>query len=314
MIRFTVTWLSLYVLSACLGRSFHSRNGRAIASCFALALMFSPLLLADMPVISRAVFAFLGVEFLFKVLDYARQHTGTRPDEKWFSRYLLFLLPYPSLSVVFGDTKRKAPDFRGLLWMFGSACGVGLVLFAMPRLAEIRLLQESFWIDHLSKVLLFAIFVESLAMGVYGLELAVGVAGRRPMHGILLSLTPAEFWWRYNTRVQAWFRLNVFGPCGGVRRPLRAIVCTFLVSALVHEVMFATATARLDGYQFLFFIVQAPAVAVSPTLARFARRGMLHQVLVRSLTIAWFVLTSIFFFHGFHRVFPTFYVAPQFLP
>jgi hypothetical protein len=130
-----------------------------------------------------------------------------------------------------------------------------------------------------------------------------------------LSQTVGEFWRRYDTRVFTWLYNNVFVPSGGIRKPLRGLFLTYFVSAVLHEVAFGIATSRFDGYQFSFFMLQAPAAVISYRLDSFFQRmGMWRSVLNRMVTIPWFAITSILFFHGVNRVFPTFYASHPWMP
>jgi hypothetical protein len=135
------------------------------------------------------------------------------------------------------------------------------------------------------------------------------------MQFFFLSRTVAEFWRRYNNRIHTWFYYNVFrGPLAR-RAPLLAVVLAFFISGLLHEAMFAVATSRVDGYQMTFFMLQIPAVVASIPLARWAEHsGLLVSSLIRGAAIFWMATTSIFFFHGVHRVFPFFYASHPWLP
>jgi hypothetical protein len=124
-----------------------------------------------------------------------------------------------------------------------------------------------------------------------------------------------EFWCRYNTRVHSWLYENIFLPSGGRRAPTRGILLTYFASAVLHELAFAMATSRLDGYQFTFFMLQAPAVLASRPLRRFAAsHGIGGAILAHAFTVVWMGVTSIFFFHGVNRVFPFVYAAKPCLP
>jgi hypothetical protein len=132
------------------------------------------------------------------------------------------------------------------------------------------------------------------------------------MRDFYLSLTPAEFWLRYNTRIHSWLEANVYRPCGG---GVRGVAAVFLFSAAFHELAFDIATSQPDGYQFAFFMLQAPAVIASPWLKRIADRyGNAGHGVVRTLTIVWFYFTSMLFFRGMDRIFPIVYASEPWLP
>jgi len=89
----------------------------------------------------------------------------------------------------------------------------------------------------------------------------------------------------------------------------------FLISAVVHELMFGIATSRFDGYQFLFFTLQGPAILASRPLSRWARRyGLFGITALRGSTIVWMYFTSMLFFHGVNRIFSFTYASTPWLP
>ena len=93
------------------------------------------------------------------------------------------------------------------------------------------------------------------------------------------------------------------------------IAAVFLVSAALHELAFGIATSRFDGYQAAFFLVQAPAVMLSPHLAHLSVNwGWMGSALARTVTVCWMGATSVLFFHGVDRVFPWIYVSRPWLP
>ncbi|MFG0334157.1 MAG: MBOAT family O-acyltransferase, partial [Maioricimonas sp. JB049] len=156
--------------------------------------------------------------------------------------------------------------------------------------------------------------VESGSQALLVLERAFGYRAPPIINQVWRARTPAEFWIRFNQRVQQWLYLNAFVPAGGRRRRVVGVVAVFLVSGLFHEIFFAIATRRLDGYQFTFFLLQAPAVLASPLLDRMAARGTAGRVACHVTTWLWFAVTSPFFFHAADRVFEFFYASQPWLP
>jgi hypothetical protein len=107
----------------------------------------------------------------------------------------------------------------------------------------------------------------------------------------------------------------VFLPSGGMKSPVWGIVLAFFVSAVFHELMFGIATSRFDGYQFAFFMIQAPGVLMSQQIERLRfKYGPVISLVNRLLTILWFGVTSILFFHGVDRVFHRVYASTPWLP
>jgi len=263
--------------------------------------------------------AFVCIELMFKMLDYSRQQRRPLAGFDPFVDYLRFLIPFPVLSVNFCQWERRLPAdhpwkpeiIRALLGAGLFATGFFLVEFA----SEIRAIRSCFLLDHAIKLMIFAVTIEALSTMLYGIERLASFETTSVIHNACLSRTVAEFWCRYNTRVHTWFDRNVFRRVGGRRAPVRGVLVTFFLSGLLHELGFGIATSRFDGYQFAFFMLQAPAVLVSRPLHRLATpTGIVGSVFSRFITIAWMFFTSMFFFHGVNRVFPFFYASEPWLP
>jgi hypothetical protein len=232
--------------------------------------------------------------------------------------YWTFLIPFPFLLTVFGE-KQQAKQTIRFEWICVARLMVFLSILAMALFLcvqshQVAALRASFLLDHLTKMLLFIVFVEAASQVQSALERLIGFSAAPTFHQTWLARTPAEFWFRFNQRVRQWLYVNVFVPCGGRRYPRAGIMAVFLVSAIFHEFFFALATSRLDGYQFAFFMLQAPAVILSPRLGRLAARSLGARFAARGLTLLWFAAISPLFFHGIDRVFPFFYASQPWLP
>ena len=93
---------------------------------------------------------------------------------------------------------------------------------------------------------------------------------------------------------------------GGRRAPVRSVLLVFVFSGVFHEAAFALATSRLTGYQFAFFAIQGPAALASRQLERLARRGgIAGRMTAHGVTILFLCVTSVLFFHGISKVFPS---------
>lgn len=290
--------------------------GRWVGFAVAATILCTPLLIAPDHVKLRALACVLAVELFFKTTDYAGQRCAGSLSDQPFLAYAKFLVPFPVLLVRFGQEHRvetvctRANRTRTGLAMIA----FGLSFALLDVLSRSVLVRSSFLVDHTLKFMLFAFAIESLACSLYGLERIAGYHTRPLIDAAYRSQTVGEFWTRFNTRVHAWFDHNIFRRFGGRRAPVRAVFAVFLVSAIVHEVGFAIATSRVDGYQFAFFMLQAPAVTVWHFVQRPARANRLGRLMMRGSTMLWMWATSMFFFHGVDRVFPFFYVAKPWLP
>jgi len=292
--------------------------GRAV-TILSVGLIFSaPLLIPADLVPSRAMASLVSVTLAFKLIDYRRHCRSNEGSDVGMKRFLRYLIPYP-IVLVFGPHEKRSVEESA----FGRDAGMfllGLTLFAtlfcgLHLLTFVPLLQQSFLLDHCLKVLLFVAVVESMSLAITSFERLGGFETTPITRGILLSRSVAEFWLRYNTRVHDWLYQNVFQPGGGRRAPVRAVLLTFFVSGLFHEWMFGISTSRFDGYQFAFFMLQAPACLLSPKLQRLARGpSVVGKAIAHAATILWFTATSILFFHGVDRVFDFTYASESWLP
>jgi MBOAT membrane-bound O-acyltransferase family protein len=104
----------------------------------------------------------------------------------------------------------------------------------------------------------------AVCLGVSGILTALwrlGGGQTRDMFGnCLTASTPAELWRRWNRPTYQFFHENVFLPAGGRRRPVRAALIVFVVSAVCHEYVATVINGRVEGYQLAFFGIQGLAV------------------------------------------------------
>jgi hypothetical protein len=269
--------------------------------------------------IHRAIAALFCVDLVFRLIDFTRQTLkGDLRPVPW-SHYFRFLIPFPFLLVVFGQKDRRVPpdhsSQRDVIRLLFGALGVALGFVLIFQANRIHALESSFLLDHVTKLFIFVLTVESLSQAFCGLERLAGFNTTPIIDRGFLAHTPAEFWRRYNTRVQPWLYWNVFVPAGGRRAPVRGVWATFLVSAAFHELAFAIATSQITGYQFTFFLIQAPAVMLSPMLDRLSvALPFVGATIARASTILWISATSIFFFHGVDLIFPFMYASEPWLP
>ena len=295
-----------------------TRIGAVMSTCAAIGVLFCPVLISHDQVIPRALALLVCTELMFKMLDYSREYRR-RALPLTPADYYRFLVPFPPFLVVLRDRHRylatpvaQAPEI--LRAVLGAA--LFTTGFLLVHLANgIPLVRSHFALDHAIKLVIFVVTIEALSQMFYGIERIAGYDTTPPMKFAFLSRTVAEFWCRYNNRVHVWYERNVFRPLGGRRAPLRGVLLVFLVSGIHHELGFAIATSRIDGYQFTFFLMQAPAVACSRKLQHYSRRsGIRGKAMVYCLAVIWLYFTSMFFFHGVNRVFPFFYAGTPWLP
>jgi hypothetical protein len=296
------------------------RGGRQVfvITVAMVVLIASPMLIPADHVQLRAAAIFLAVDLCLRIVDFARHCRRVMTMRPSWRTFLRFLIPFPTLLVVFNlrgrhptqpiATRRELVRFVAALSVFSAAISVTYSLRTNV------LLREFFLLDHAAKLVLFVFCIESLSQCLLGLERLAGFDTTPIIDRAYLARSPAEFWHRYNQRVRWWLTLNVFRPTGGLRAPARGIWATFVVSALLHEVAFGIATSCFDGYQALFFLLQAPAVIASRPLERLANRSIAGDLFARLVTLLWLASTSMLFFRGVDRVFPFVYAGEPWLP
>ena len=321
-----VGWLFLAVLIAygcavvapLLRYRLRGRVGAFVGWCFVPIILACPLLIPSANVGLRAASAFASGDITFKMVDYFR-HWGHVDRSIVLREYYRFLIPFPVLSAVYPDHKRRLlrPEspWPQVLRLFGGIVGVTMALLAVRTLSGIALVRSSFALNHAVMLPTFVLAIESLSRALCGLERLAGFDTTPIIRNAYLSRTVSEFWRRYNDRIHDWLYRNVFQATGGRRAPVRSLLLVFLVSGLFHEVMFALATSRLTGYQLAFFTIQGPAALASGRLERLARRGgIAGKITAHGATILFVAVTSVLFFDGVSKIFPFIYASQSPLP
>lgn len=284
-----------------------------------LCVVCSPLLVPVENRPGRMLTAFLATDLLLRIVDCTRQVWTGRSRQLTWRRYLIFLVPFP----IFAVTLRQQVawgSFRGprsleFLRMVVGGCIFAGMFLLLRSLHLNPMLRQDLLLDHVVTVGILVVAIEAASQGLCGLERSLGFATAPLVKWIMLSRSPADFWVRWNYRVREWLVAHAFRPVGGLRRPVRGVVATFAISAVVHELMFDVATQMVTGYQLLFFLLQIPAVLISPTLERLADRyGLAGEACIRGVSVAWMVATSALFLHGVHQLIPFLYSRPPASP
>jgi hypothetical protein len=266
----------------------------------------------------RAAAAFASTDIAFRMVDYFRRWADVERSIV-LREYYRFLIPFPVLSVVYPDHKRRLlraeslwPD---LIRVSGGTAGFVIALLTIIATSRVALLKSSFVLDHVVMLLVFVLGIESLSRTLCGIERLAGFDTRPIIQNAYLARSVAEFWQRYNYRMHDWLYRNVFEWTGGRRAPIRSVLAAFAVSGIFHELAFALATSRLTGYQFVFFTIQGPAALASRKLERLARRGgIAGKVAAHGTTLLFLAITSVLFFDGVSKIFPFVYASASPLP
>lgn len=319
-VRFISSAATAYLVAAAVWPLLKCRGSRNLMGCVVaiIGIAVCPAVISPEQITARAISCLVCIDPLFRLLDYARQvRLGLVSSVTWRT-YLTFLIPIPFLLTVFGEKQRAKQSIhfklKDAVRLLINLLAMGMVVLVCLLSHRVAALRASFLVDHVVKMVLFTLFAEAASQVQILVERLCGFNAAPLVDHAYLARTPAEFWFRYNQRVRQWLHANVFVPCGGRRSPAKGILAVFLVSAIFHEYFFALATSRLDGYQFAFFTLQAPAVLLSPKLNRLASQSTGGQLIAHGLTWLWFAVTSPLFFHGLNRVFPFIYASQPWLP
>jgi hypothetical protein len=294
------------------------RVGGLVGWCFVPIILACPSIIPSESVGLRAASAFVSGDISFKLVDYFR-HWANRERSVVLREFYRFLIPFPVLSAVYPDHKRRSRCLGSpgpqVLRLCGGIVGAAAAVLTLKALSRTALVRSSFMLNHVVMLLTFVLAIESISRALWGLERLAGYDTAPIIRSAYVSRTVSEFWQRYNYRVHDWLYRNVFRPTGGRRAPVRSMLLVFLASGVFHEVMFAQATSELTGYQFAFFTLQGPAALASGRLERLARRGGIAGKLVaHGTTILFMTVTSVLFFAGVSKVFPFIYASPSPLP
>jgi hypothetical protein len=298
--------LAVTVLVAAAGAWAMDRPRRGVVVWTAVAVTFLALFVAPLAMPAdrrplRFVAGLVAVIASVKLFDAMFEARGGRRREKLgFWGFLAFLtnifalvrrksgqLPVPSRSADRAQLKRSA-----------LATGLGLSLFVV--VFHVQWGQWPFAIEHGCKVAaLFLVLIPISSFGAAGWRL-LGGSALDFMESPLEARTPADFWRRYNRPAGQFLYENVFKPAGGRRRPVRAALVTFGVSAAVHEYLFSVTLGRIQGLQTAFFLIQGIAVVAT---MRVRPRGAFAVVGVAA-TLTFNLVTSMLFFTSLDQVVP----------
>jgi hypothetical protein len=321
-----VGWLVLAILTAygcaviapLLRYGLGGRVGAIAGWCCVPIIVICPWLIPSANVGLRAASAFASFDITFRMVDFFR-HWGSIERSIILRDFYRFLIPFPVLSAVYPDHKRRLlhPEspWPQVLRLFGGIIGFTSALLATLALSRIALLRSSFALNHAAVLPIFVLAIESISRALCGLERLAGFDTTPIIRNAYRSRTVSEFWRRYNGRIHDWLYRNVFQATGGRRAPVRSLLLAFLVSGLLHEAAFALATSRLTGFQLAFFTIQGPAALASGRLERLARRGgVAGKITAHGATILFVAVTSVLFFDGVSKIFPFIYASRSPLP
>ena len=297
------------------------RQHRVVLLVVAVALILvSPLGVPAHARFLRLLASIVAVTLALKLFDlHVGAVSGHRPR---LPRFVVFLWNPFSLVDRRIDARPDPPrgnPRRRLAWeVAATVAALGLAYYVF----RIDWRRSPFALEHAMKVVSFFLVLFPFTAAAAVAWRMAGGPGRDIMHNPFAARTPADFWRRYNRPVHEFLEEDLFKPAAGpraarrppsdgkrARRPaavVRATVLTFVVSALIHEYVFAVPIGRVQGYQIAFFLLQGLAVAAT---ARVKPRGWRVAPWVAA-TFGFNLATGVLFFASLNRVVPIYQNPP----
>ncbi len=286
-------WLAALAGAAALwpARRWDAGGRGLLLTAFAAGLFLLPWLQPRDPFGPFLFVACVSLILVLKVRDF---HVGahwwsTQPFHAW-----LRFLPMPFILVLRRHVNEEPrPLATNVRMLLRGAVEIAAGVWILHHASDWNLVDVSPWLDHTVRVL-----------AAYGIAFDGGMAFLCALHRLLgvhvmtfsrhpiLSVSPADFWRRYNRPGGRFLYENVFRQAGGRRAPLRATLLTFTVNGVLHEYMAFILVQRVQGYQIAFFLIHGIAVALT---FRLRPRGPLAVLCVAG-TFLFVVATSALFF------------------
>jgi MBOAT membrane-bound O-acyltransferase family protein len=269
---------------------------RSVLLMGSLMILTSPALIPRCQPGARFVVALVAVSLVTKLHDLCRgADLGQRPSLR---AYLAFLPNLALLVLRKASSENRARRSDSLRKSIEGGAGLVVGAAALGGIFRVEWQHYPFWAEHAAKTTALYLVVISGAKAGAALWRLLGGIAREPMDNPHLAPTPAEFWRRWNRPAQQFLSEDVFKPAGGWRSPIRATLLTFLVSAAVHEYVFGIATARIQGVQALFFLLQGGAAAATLRIRPEGRRAIPWI----AATLLFNLITSVLFFVSVNRI------------
>ena len=295
---FTVALVIAYLVALAFypALAWNRRRRRPFTILAIVLIALTPLCIPATARFSRLLAAINAVALMVKLYDL---HVTCSPTLRpTFSAYLAYLPNW--LSVVWRKlhaTPRPTPRENARRLgnaLVQAAAGIALFIWVMHR--DWR--GVPFLFEHAAKAFTFFLTLIPITHAHTALWRLAGGRGLDPMDRPLLAASPAQFWRRYNRPAQQFFHDHIYRCVGGP--PIRAIIATFVISAVIHEYVFAIALSRVQGYQTIFFLLQGIVVAAT-IRARPTGRRVWPAI---AATFLFKFTSSIFFFASVHSVIP----------
>jgi hypothetical protein len=274
-----------------------SRSRRRPLAMIAIMLIaLTPLGIAATLRFPRFLSTVIAIALIVKIYDLHRTcGPGLRPTFIGYAAYLPNCLSVVWRKLPATPHPTRGENTRRLFVALIQTAAAGALFVWVLRL-DWR--SVPFLLEHSVKVFSFFLLLIPLTHAYTALWRLCGGRGLDPMDRPLLAATPADFWRRYNRPAQQFFHDHIYRRIRG--SPLRAVVITFAVSAIIHEYVFDMAVSQVQGYQTIFFLLQGAAVAAT---SRFRPTGYRLWPAIAA-TFLFNLSSSVFFFASVQGIVP----------
>ena len=236
-------------------------GGRAAALSLIAAVPFAlPMLCPSEPLVGKVLATLLCPVTGTKLLSLGVE------AEWWRGRRLRDWLLYLALVPVLVPRLHEAAPGREralrplLEGCFKAALGAALLAWAF----QMDLGRRSFWLGHSVKlVAAYLCFFDGMFVLQTGLLRLAGLRTLDLSREPILSVTPADFWRRYNCEAGRFLREDLYRPVQRRAVALGALLLVFAVNGILHEYMAWLLVGRVLGYQLAFFAIHGVAVAAT---------------------------------------------------
>lgn len=293
-----LVWLAAHGLAASMW--FALRLPRwprfALLTVVGSACFFSPLLLPTDP-LGPLIFAAVTCPVMaLKLIDLhvAAAWWRAQPARLWWT-----WLPMPFVLVVRRHLEEPVrPRAQSLRLLARGVLEVGIGIYVLKQVDAWGLPT---WLDHVVRALAFyAVAFDGGFVVVCATLRLLGIHVMDFCRHPILSVTPADFWRRYNRPGGRFLYEDVFLPMGGRRAPVRGTLLVFAANGVMHEALSYLFVRQVLGYQLVFFALHALAVVLT---FRIRPRGSWVWV-GRALTFAFVMATGVLFLANLDAIRP----------
>lgn len=245
-----------------------------------------------------------GVDAMFCigliVTLYDLHHFALRGGQISFAQFLVYFGNDFWLVRARVPAEAKLSRWENARLLLRRAVGLMAALLLWGAVLRVDWRLRPFWAEHAAKITVIYLSLVLLTNAAAAGWRLLGGIGLDPFEWALLARTPAEFWRRWNRPAAQFLNEYVFIPAGGRRRPVRATLATFVVSAIIHETLFALILGVVQGFQLAFFMLNGVAAVLT---LRVRPRGAWAAAAI-ALTLAFELATAVLFFASVNHVVP----------